>query len=323
MRIAIRLTFLAVAILLISPFLFSSLLVDRRGVTIQGHVVAKHENIFVHYASWTRNLDVSVQYDLPDRYGSAAYLNNSVSVDRFDRLKKGDAVPLHYLLPSDLPGFPGAKTMRQMHLLPTVRFANETTWSAFQAIYDENHLLISSGCIILLVLLVWRFLRIPLFGWAVAACVAYVLVASVVDEFPRPTAAPQNKTRAATGTVKSVERIDWLFRSNQHQGLPMLQPIQIVGVQFIPEGRSEPVVAADMIDAESLAGIAERARVTLDYEKATPRIAYLRGATRHFPQRNLRGAITILLAMLAIVIALLAIGRLLSRSFRKLVERRA
>ena len=56
------------------------------------------------------------------------------------------------------------------------------------------------------------------------------------------------------------------------------QPVDVVSVEFVPEGRTEPVMAVDLIDRGSVSGLKEKAGVNVDYEAASPRIAYLAGA---------------------------------------------
>ena len=121
--------------------------------------------------------------------------------------------------------------------------------------------------------------------------------------------------------MKSVERVEWLFRGNHERGLQAEQPIQIAGVQFLPEGRSEPVVAVDLIDSGSLAGLHEQQSVLVDYEAGAPRTAYIRGATRTFARKNLRGMGTQIMALLAVGGGLLLVGSMVSRGWKRLTER--
>src|SRR4051794_10379885 len=127
MRSAIRLVLSLSVLLLISPFVLSSLLIDQRGVNVSGDVVSKNEHITVRYSSWTRELDLTLSYSPPDGNGNA-YMNGQVGPDQFDRLKTGDLVQLHYLRQNDLPDYPGVRTLRQIHMLPTVRFADKHAW---------------------------------------------------------------------------------------------------------------------------------------------------------------------------------------------------
>ncbi len=322
MRSVIRILLLLGIVLLVSPFLISSLLIDQRGVLITGHVFSKDERIVVRNASWTRNMDISVQYDPPDGYGGVAFMSAQLTPDRFDRLKKGDLVQLHYLLAKDLPAFPGAKTMRQMHVLPMVRLADEQTWSGPAVIVDSHRTLVSALLAAVLILVLWRLFRVPYFGSAVFLCIVVAIAISMVADFPKAMPAPKNDVRMAAGTIKSLERWEWLFRDNRSQGLKADQPIQVAGVQFVPEGRTEPVVAVDLIDEGSLPGLREHAPVRLEYESAAPRVAYIRGATRHFFGQNVLGVVNQGVAVVVVTAILLAVGGLLRFGFGRLTRRR-
>lgn len=322
MRWAIRLLLLFVTVLLISPFIVSSLLVDGRGTVIPGHVASKDEWILVQYSSWARKLDVSVRYNPPDGYG-VSFIKEQVTLDRFDGLKVGDPVSLHYLLGKNVPDYPGWRTLRQMHLLPFVRAADQNTWSGPQALLESSGFAIAVALTVVLVLLLWKILRFPYFGGAVFTCIVFAMAITYISKFPRPMPAPRRNLRTAAGTVKSLDQWSWLFSSSHERGVRADQPIQITGVQFIPEGRTEPVVAVDLIDQGSLPGLKERDRVNVEYEASAPRVALIRGATRHFAERNLRGMIVQGIAMLVVLVGLLAIWALFSRGYRKLIGRRS
>jgi hypothetical protein len=307
--------------LLISPFVLSSLLIDQRGVNVSGHVVSKNEHITVRYSSWTRQLDLTLTYSPPDGDG-VAFMNGQVGPDQFDRLKTGDLVQLHYLRQNDLPDYPGVRTLRQIHMLPTVRFADQHAWSGLEEILDSHLLVITAVFGVGLILFLWRLLRVPGFTWAVAACVVLAIAISLFMDFPRPMPAPQNNLRTTMGVVKSLDRCEWLFRGSRRKGLRADQPIQIASVQFLPEGKSEPVVAVDLIDDGSIRGLKEQASVPVEYEASAPRVAHIRGATRDFPQRNLRGIAVQGIAVVAVFVAVWIVGVLFMRGFRKLIARR-
>jgi hypothetical protein len=322
MRSAIRLVLLVSVLLLISPFVISSLLIDQRGVNVAGRVVSKDEYIRVHYTSWTRSFDVSVRYDPPDR-GGVAFMNAQVGPDEFDKLRTGDLVTLHYLRQQDLPDYSVLRTLREIHMLPTVRLADKHTWSGLAEIIDAHVLAITAVLGVALVLTLWRMLGIPGFTWAVAGCVGLAIAISYITDFPRPMPAPQNNVRTAMGTVKSLERCTWLFRGNRQRGFRAEQPIQIVSVQFVPEGRPEPVVAVDLIDDGSVPALREKGSVPVEYDASEPRHAYIRAATRHFPERNLRGLATQGIAVVALFAGVLIVVTTLSKGYRRLIERRS
>lgn len=321
MRAAIRFLLCAGLLLAIAPFVISSLFLDQRGVLIPGHVQSKDERVVVHYSSWSLSRDVTVEYEPPQEM-VVAFLTSKVDADYFDQLKKGDAVKLRYLRREDVPHVPGASVLREMHLLPTVRLADQRAWTGLQLAFTPGSLVLLKAIVIaVFVLVLWRLMHLPLFGWAVGVCVVAAVVVSLVHDFPTSLPAPQNEVRSASGTVKSLERVEWLLRADHQRGFKADQPIEIVGVRFIPDGRTEPVVAVDLIDAGSVRALQEGAAVEIDYERVTPRTARIRGATRQFVRRNLRGIAVELVASLAVILILLFSASLLGKGYRHLTQR--
>ncbi len=320
MRILIRVLFLGAAVALVFPFIAASFLVDRKGVLVQGQVFHKDEWISVGYSSWTRHADLKVEYDPPDGYG-AGFMDANPDEEQFDRLRKGDTVEIRYLLAKDLPNWPGMKTMRQMHLLPVTRLATEHTWSGPGEIVKQAPGVLIAIAMGAILLVVWRMARLPFFPVVVGLCVVTAIVCGLVAEFPKPTPTPVRDVKTATGTVKSVEYWKELFRSAQSRssiGWTADQPIAVVGVEFVPEGRSEPVVAVDLIDEGSVSGLAEHARVSVEYESRTPRLAQLLGARRQFAQKNFRGLLEQGAGMVLVTAVLLGGAHLFGRWYRSL-----
>ena len=320
MRFLMRVLLLVTAVVLVFPFLIASLLVDRKGLLVPGQVVDKDEWITVGYSSWTRHAQVQVKYQPPDGAG-VAFLNVKPDEKQFDQLRKGGLVELRYLLAKDLPNWPGMKTMRQMHLLPMARLATQHTVSGLDAVVEQERGTVIAVAIAAILLLSWRIMRLPFFSWLVAVCLLTAIVWSVVASFPQPTPMPTNDVKTATGTVKSVEYWKQLFRSSQnHSTIRWMadQPIAVVGVEFVPEGRQEPVVAVDLIEEGSVSGLAERARVSVDYEGRTPRVAHVQGARRQFARKNLSGLLEQGAEMALVVLVLWSGAHLFRRLIRDL-----
>jgi hypothetical protein len=229
MRSATRFLLLLAVLVLFSPFIISSLMVDQRGVIIPGHVFSKDENVRVRYASWTHRLDLVIEYYPPDGSG-VAFLNTQLAPEKFDSLKKGSLVQLRYLLQKDLPDFPGASTMRQIHILPTVRLADQHTWSGLQQFFNSHRLILTALLNAGVVLLMWRLFRVPFFAWALATCILASLAISLWIEFPRPMPGPKNNVRSTVGVIKSLDGCEWLFRGHRSRGVRADQPIQVAGV---------------------------------------------------------------------------------------------
>lgn len=317
LRAAIVVLLLALAAVVWLPFLVSSLYIDKRGITIPGHVYSKREDVTLIYSAWKRSSEVTVEYSKPDGSG-VGFLVAQLSPAEYDAMPVGQAANLHYLRPEDLPDVPLAKTLRRAQLLPTVRLAKQRTDSALAWIYDGPEKAMAVG---VAVLLLWRLARIPGFWWAAGVCAAAVVVAGYFDEFPRPLQPPSVALRQGVGRVKSLARMDKLFSAPKSRGIDAAQPIDVVGVEFIPAGRTESVLAVDLIDAGSVPGLTENAAVPVEYESQTPRTAYIRGATRQFAAKNIAGIGWQGVACVVVFVVLVGAGYLLRQGYLRLVAR--
>jgi hypothetical protein len=313
-------------IFIAAPFLLSSLAVDERGVPISGRVIAKTETVTVSQSIWDRTAAVTVQYQPPD-FALKREMRTEMSTDRYDRLHIGDTVPLHYLLQRDVPRVPLAEPLRQLNVLPEARISDRRTFSAIQDffLHRVGWLEVLAVSVIFLVML--RASGSPLFKWILGVEIAAVFGLMLYSSFPRPTPNPKNNVLRAGGTVKSVQHIRYLFSGRRSRGFAAAQPVDVVGVEFVPSGRSDAVLAVDLIDTNSVAELAVNAPVWLEYEAASPRTAHLLMARRDFAESNLNGIAmdsALLLAGLAVLLAIATwIDRTLSRLGRKLRERTA
>jgi hypothetical protein len=274
------------------PFLMSSLYVDQRGIEIPGHVYSKREDAIVQYSTWYRSCEVTVEYQGPDDPG-VSFMKVELAPDQYDSFRKGQEVKLHYLRRQDVPDVPMAKSLREIGLLPRARLAGQRAFSGLTSAANRTSLPVLGafgGSVLLLIL--WRLSRLPGFPWAALACVLGVVALLLISEFPLPAAAPATAVRRGAGQVKSVARIYRLFSGSRSRGEIASQPVSVVGVEFVPEGRLEPVLAVDLIDEGSLA-LKQGATLSVEYELTAPRTAYLVGATRNFPRRNLSGLVLV------------------------------
>lgn len=286
--VLIVLVLLAVGLVTL-PFLVSSLYIDQRGVTIPGHITYKREFLSTRYGSLKRRAQITVEYWKPDGSG-AGFLDVPLADAEYDASHVGQAVSLHYLRPQDVPQLPMVNVLRQMQLLPTVHLANKSTFSAPALLWtSQDTVIVAVTAAMALLLIVWRLARVPGLQWAVAACVVGGLTALQIADFYRPMPAPTVQLRHAIGHVTSLERVNRLFNGSRRRGFVATQPLQIAAVEFTPEGRADPVMAVDLIDAGSVPGLKEKASVPVVYEGSSPRTAYVQGATRTFAVRNVVG----------------------------------
>ncbi len=320
MRFLVRIVLLLLATVLVLPFVLSSLYIDQRGVIIPGRVAYKREDVVVRYSKFERSSEVTIEYSKPDGSG-VDYQKVQVSPAEYDAKHIGQAVSLHYLRPQDLPDVPLIQSLRRAQLLPMVRLADHQSFSGLRQLFTGrvSRLTFVVGGVAV-VLLLWRIARIPGFAWACGFCILAGITVGTLGEFPQPLPAPTLAVRHAIGTVKELDRIDKLFSDTHQRGWETFQPVQVLGVQFTPEGRTEPVLAVDLIDEGSVPGLKEHSSVPLDYEASSPRTAYIAGATRNFPRRNMTGVGLQALACVAVSLLLLLAGLLLRGGYRRLTN---
>jgi hypothetical protein len=314
--------FVAAIAVLAAPFVLSSLAVDRHGVEVAGSVYSKHEYVHTRHSTWKRTTEVMIECWPPDE-SSVRYFTSELKPADYDTLHKGQRVNVHYLRRADIPKIPFAETLGQLHMLPVARLAGRSMFSSFQEVLDapaRMFLLWAGGVVALLI--VWRASRLPGFAWAVAVCVLVTVAAFLVYDFPTPTPAPGTPMLQATARVQNLETIEWLFRGSRSRGIAAAQPIQVVALEFVPAGRTEPVVAIDAIDAGSVAGIKQDAKLPLDYEAGSPRTAHLRGATRNFASRNLGGIGMEIAGIIAVILGFFVLSKLAGRAWKRIIASR-
>lgn len=289
LRAVLRFVLLCGVALVAAPMILASLYVDQRGVALNGRVYSKSEYLRMNQGSWTRTSEVSFEYTLPET-GGVSFFNVDMAPEKYDEYHIGQAVAVHYLRREDVPKWPGADAMWQMRILPHVRLAEQRAFAGIAALMTPR-VELGAGVVVLMALLlwVWRRSRLPGFSWAMGAVILCGVIALLFYDFPRPTPAPVGETRTASGTVKSLRRIDRLINASRSRGLTAHQPVDVVGIEFVPQGFRDPVLAVDLVDRGSVQSLAEGARVDVEYEAARPRTAWLRSATRTFARRNLVG----------------------------------
>jgi hypothetical protein len=99
------------------------------------------------------------------------------------------------------------------------------------------------------------------------------------------------KTASATATVKELHQFTRILDSSRSHGVQAVTPYERVVLQFVPQGRREPVLAADMIDTGSRSGLTVGQQVPIDYEVDQPRRANIQGARRLYYWENVEGAL--------------------------------
>jgi hypothetical protein len=316
-------TFLLLALtigmaLLAAPFVMSSLYIDDRDITIPGHIHAKSERVKMRYSDWTRAAAITVEYSDPET-GGVSFFDVPLDSERFDGFRIGQPVPLHYLRARDMPALPLAQAFRGIHLLPTVRLADQRAFSGLTRVLAAKlPLRFQTLAAVVIFLVLWRVARWPGFVWAFGVVFFSGALSLLILDFPRPTPRPAVNVRQASGTVKSIDQIDRLFSGAHTKGWAADQPVAVVGVEFVPAGRTEAVLAVDLIDAGSIPGLQEKSVVGIEYEAGHPRTAYLQNASRRFVSRNVAGIVMQGAACLMVLMVFSAVVYCFRRAFHRL-----
>jgi hypothetical protein len=117
--------------------------------------------------------------------------------------------------------------------------------------------------------------------------------------FPRE---PRGPWRAATAVVRDVRHITE-HRGRRHRS-PLRWPYDVVELVYTPEGRSEPVIAVDRVEAASVPALSEGSHVKILWPADDPREARIAGARPGAPLANWLYDFGETLAIVGVLIAL-------------------
>jgi disulfide bond formation protein DsbB len=299
------------ALLLVGSVLGLSLYLDRWGIVAPGEVLAKQETITVasrQTGGWSRRTALVVRYQAADR---RAPQTTSFTVDpaTYDRLTVGAPLAVRY---------PPNRFLRDLVLVPTARPAEQSTWSWLRAILPPWLVHAAPLALIGLLLFVfWRALRgrVGGLGWVLAA---YLLGAAVFLVAPAPQLGGADRRQTATATVQAIHPVQYVLRPRSgatRNAVRVFQPYELVELQFVPAGRTEPVVAVEAVDTDSVPGLAAGQVVAMTYAANDPRGAQLVGGRRTYAWKNLLG-----LAGVGLILAVVGlIGAIVSSAVRRRV----
>ena len=311
----------AVVITIALPFVLTSLARDAHGITIPGTVYHKDEYVKVRYSDLEISRDVTIQYTVPET-SSVGFFTVHPDAEHFDALRTKQPVDVRYLPRKDVPQVPLSKILSDLHALPTARLESMPGVPVLDRLANANLLVPCSIIAVIVALLILkRITRWRPLGWSAGIAGVSLVGFLIFQGFPNVRPEPVRDVRLAGGIVKAVERIDKLFAGTRSRGVIADQPIDVVSVEFVPQGRTEPVLAVDLIDRGSIPNLRLQSAVNVKYEAASPRTAYIEGATRNFPVRNFRGTVVTGILSLAVIIALLGAVVLLGRGYDRLTKR--
>ena len=267
---------LAVAIYLWPAF------VDTKGVETAGALVEKQETVRISYTEWFRRLQIVATYRIP---GQPLEHRATCDVDQptYDSLHIGNPVTVHYI-----PTLLTQPFVSATHLSPC------TSSAAIGINPVLMHRLTLALATLLLILVLWKILRLRIAAWLLLPW--FVIVAAIIV-LPRAEPAPQ-QPHSTKATVHQVVTIKDLLADGR--SIPLSRPYQIISLEYTPDGMDRPVVAVDKIDLNSIPDLQENQLLDIDYDAANPRIARLRAGTRTFPEHAV-GMVLVLCAVFLVL----------------------
>ena len=274
--------------LLIALFVTPPLIVDIGGEVAPGAVVAKREVIRKITTSWERNLYLDVRYQ-PRGATEPEVIPLAVDVTTYDRFRVGDETEVRYT-PHPL--------LRRLSPIGFTRLQDQSSPAALVARFGSSMSIWLAGVVLWFVLwFVWSKVRSSVLMWVLVLSGIAGLFSSI-SNWPEP---PPADLTAGSATVQNIRRVDVILESRRHSDTEAIQPYDIVELSFVPAGRTDPVVAVDMLDAGSVPNLAVEATVPIRYSAQNPRWAQIDGGSRTFYWKNLLFIVAIVLGLLGIV----------------------
>lgn len=257
--------------------------IDLRGRPITCTVDRKDERIDHRSRSdsWTPVFRVTLTCPWREA-GAPSFPTFDTDEAEYDRLQRGMPFEVRYVqvpIPLMLLGAPASHLARETTSVHIAHAIAKFTPIAGIAAY-----------LLVLSFLGWLLSRhkIPGLRWIFFAMLLVALIWALTPTLPIIVS---GTTAQTTATVKEVYRFTRLLDSKKSHGIDAITPYELVVLQYLPQGRKEPVLGADMIDTGSYQPLAAGQQVPIDYEVASPRRANIQGARRLYYWENVEGAI--------------------------------
>ena len=113
---------------------------------------------------------------------------------------------------------------------------------------------------------------------------------------PAPDLAAGSQGQATTATVRAIHRVEYVLRprsNSTRKAVRTIQPYDLVELQFVPAGQTEPVVAVDAVDRNSVPDLAAGATIAITYAPGNPRGARIAGGGHTHAWKNLLGPVIV------------------------------
>jgi hypothetical protein len=279
---------LFVGVGLLSVFGFATYL-NRGGQLVVGEVLSKREQLVYHLdGSWNRQIEARVQYTLPD---TTVPITDTLSLEpaRFDDMHQGDFVRLRC---SEAPG-----------LFRFTRLEDQSTRAQLWAIATARPFFFFLGLGLLLVLaarLISRAKFPLLFFLTAFVTIGAWWTTGVAIPLWQQIALQTTSLNTVTALVREIHRPYLGDDLRAWFSAKLLAPYDLILVDLTPFGRSERIMAIDVVDRASV-NVLPGTSITVRYLPADPRIALVPDSGHRFLWKN--GAIFTLLALLLLAAA--------------------
>ena len=272
------------------------LFIDGIGTKTSVSITAKRESVRENGGVWFRQFWVAAG-------GSVCAAEQTA----YDSTHVGDQVMVHYF-PLPHPFSPIT------HLSPCAPMAD--FFGSNPDFYRRQKVVFGS---LAAIMFVWRLLPNRRAGWLLVLVPWFVFVFVVYGLTPRAEPAP-TLPRPAKAVVRSISTIEYLLPDDleSHAEMGLIHPYQLVQLEFTPASTTVPVVALDAIDLNSIANLAPKQILDIDYDAADPRIARIHGGTRNFPKQTLLDEMLVCGGCMGLGVALFILIRLRLLIYRRL-----
>jgi hypothetical protein len=278
------------------PLAFLALLVfgiplalHRAGIDVPARVVDRIESVRVHSDG-----DWSHHYSLTVRYAA----ENAELADETSRQFGTDSLTVTVLATRELydrtaPGM--LLDIRYVSWRPSLAKPSELSYLALALEYfGDSSVRIALALVSLFGLLAaltsWRpkheRLRGPRHAWIAACCVGLIGVVLWTSVLSPLFAPPLELEPTAVAEARVVSVVAITSKGKDEAYRVLSHPFDVVEVEYVPAGWSQPVRGVDAVDATSVSGLVSGERVRVRYASETPRRVYIEGAARGHVRGN-------------------------------------
>jgi hypothetical protein len=299
-RLPAGLTLLAQVLTPVVLFYAGSLYLDAAGVVAAAHVESKDEHINYTPRSpggWTRSLWATVRFTGADGPTQAVLWLDAAT---FDALRPGSPIDVRYVSWFPHIARPASESTRSLvpwRWLVRGGFAGGAGVAIWLLLRRRSPLLMAA----------------TFFAAFIAGAMWLVLPAPWLPALDPPVL-------TAEAEVLRFRTVTRSFLDGRRTDVAAPQPWDLVELRFVPEGRDQPVVAVDGVDAGSVPGLAIGSRVPVSYNLRDPRDARLPGPrTYRWREWRLLGEYAV--SLVVVVAGFYFLRKLAMFWWRKLTQR--